>query len=193
MDSAWENSSQYQRQGPKAQTDICDVERLIVFAVPGVPELDFGHMEELKTALADLLKNWPGMRHTLKPEINNPAIFDNWDAPLSSLSEWNASWDLCRCHGGEFVAWLLRYALVPGDSMLEIPYLKGFTVASFVASTCILSRRPPSLRRLPLFVHTIGPIYINCTSYISRTGELFNPLFFHLNIWILKLIADSKK
>lgn len=79
--------SQYQRQGPKAQTDIRDVERLIIFAVPGTPELDFSHIEELKAALADLLKNWPGMRQALKQKINCPAIFNNWYAPLSSLSE----------------------------------------------------------------------------------------------------------
>ena len=53
--------SQYQRQGPKAQTDIRDVERLIIFAVPGTPELDFSHIEKLKAALADLLKNCPVM------------------------------------------------------------------------------------------------------------------------------------
>ncbi|BCR90306.1 nucleotidyl transferase AbiEii/AbiGii toxin family protein [Aspergillus chevalieri] len=79
--------SQYQRQGPKAQTDIRDVERLIIFAVPGTPELDFSHTEELKAALADLLKNWPGMQQALKQKINCPAIFNNWYAPLSSLSE----------------------------------------------------------------------------------------------------------
>lgn len=49
--------SQYQRQGPKAQADIHDVERLIIFAAPGMPELDFSHIEELKAALADLLEN----------------------------------------------------------------------------------------------------------------------------------------
>ncbi|EYE98702.1 uncharacterized protein EURHEDRAFT_512883 [Aspergillus ruber CBS 135680] len=46
---------------PKAQTDIRDLERLIIFAVPGTPELDFSHIEKLKAALADLLKNCPGM------------------------------------------------------------------------------------------------------------------------------------
>lgn len=58
--------SQYQRQGPKAQTDIHDVECLIIFAVPGMQELEFGHIEELKAALTDLLKKWPGMQQALK-------------------------------------------------------------------------------------------------------------------------------
>lgn len=78
--------SQYQRQGPKAQTDVRDVERLIVFAIPGSPELDFSHDEELKAALADLLKNWPGMGQALKQKIDCPAIFNNWYALLSSFS-----------------------------------------------------------------------------------------------------------
>ena len=79
--------SQYQRQGPKAQSDSRDVECLIIFTVPGMLELDFSHTEELKAALADLLKNWPGMQQALKQKINCPAIFNNWYAPLLSLSE----------------------------------------------------------------------------------------------------------
>ncbi|KAJ5555219.1 hypothetical protein N7535_007659 [Penicillium sp. DV-2018c] len=70
--------SQFQRKGPKEQSDIRDVDSLLIFTVPGTPELDFSNSEELRSALSGLLEKRPEMRQALKSKIKCPAIFDSW-------------------------------------------------------------------------------------------------------------------
>ncbi|KAJ5177802.1 uncharacterized protein N7500_000501 [Penicillium coprophilum] len=70
--------SQHQRTGIKALSDYGDVSSLIIFSATGKPELDFTYNEELRAALADLLKKRPELQQALKRKIKCPGLFDNW-------------------------------------------------------------------------------------------------------------------
>ena len=70
--------SQYQRQGAKQAVDLQDVENLMSYAIPGTPELDFDHNQELQDALATFLQRKPRLRSDLQEIIKCQAILGNW-------------------------------------------------------------------------------------------------------------------
>ncbi|KAJ5801551.1 uncharacterized protein N7518_003619 [Penicillium psychrosexuale] len=70
--------SQYQRQGAKQAVDLQDVENLLSYAIPGKPELDFDHDQELQDALATFLQRKPKLRSDLEEVIKCQAILGNW-------------------------------------------------------------------------------------------------------------------